>query len=334
MNPTIHDVAKLANTSKSTVSRFLNGKRVRKDTEEALKRAIEELNFHRNVNARRLVLNRTQTIAVVLDDITNAFYSKIIRGIEQVVSQHGYNCMYLSWTTHYRSESTFLNMFREGQVDGIIFISFQKRTPETLKQLRDCGYPVSLVGDWAGEDGVFAVDVDNSAGIRELVAYLNRIGHERIAYISGPDNNAATKWRFEGYTEKMKELGLAYEPGWVVEAEWSNEGGYRAMEKLLAVGGFTAVIGSNDAQALGALRAVQERGYQVPRDLSIAGFDDIPIAAWTYPPLTTIRQPFIQIGVMAATGLFAMLESEHDETPQHCHLLQPELIIRQSCSAI
>ncbi|HZG74921.1 MAG TPA: LacI family DNA-binding transcriptional regulator [Paenibacillus sp.] len=332
MNPTINDVAKLANTSKSTVSRFLNGKRVRKDTEAALKQAIEELNFHINVNARRLVLNRTQTIAVVLDDITNSFYSKIIRGIEQVVSKHGYNCMYLSCTTHYRDELTFLNMFREGQVDGIIFVSFQKRSPETLRQLRDCGYPVSLVGDCAGEKGIFAVDVDNSAGIKELVSYLHRIGHERIAYISGPSTSSATHARYEGYRDRLRELGLDFRTEWVVESEWSNEGGYRAMEKLLSVGGFTAVVGSNDAQAMGALRAAQERGYQVPRDFSVAGFDDIPAAGWVYPPLTTIRQPFIQIGIKAAAGLFEMLEA--NETDHCSHLLQPELIIRQSCSAI
>ncbi|WJH34708.1 LacI family transcriptional regulator [Paenibacillus sp. CC-CFT747] len=332
MNPTIHDVARLANTSKSTVSRFLNGQKVKKKTEEALKQAIEELNFHRNANARRLVLNRTQTIAVVVDDISNHFYSLLIRGIEQVVEQKEYNCIYLSWRTNYRDEASFLNLFREGQVDGLIFLSFRKRTPEIVKTIRDSGYPVAMIGDIAEQDDLYAVDVDNSAGIRELVAYLHRLGHRQIAYLTGPDHTAASLFRYQGYRKAIEELQLDYREDWVVETDWTNEGGYRSMQTLLGRSGFTAVVASSDATAVGALRAIQERGFQVPRDYSVVGFDDIPIAGWVFPPLTTVRQPFKEMGIRAAEGLLKKLDNEDPE--ERLSLLKPELVIRQSCGPL
>lgn len=331
MGPTIHDVARLANTSKSTVSRYLNGQKVKKKTEEALEKAIKELNFHRNENARRLVLDKTHTIGVIVDDISNVFYSGIIRGIEDVANQKGYNCIFLSWTSNYDNERAFLSLLYEGQVDGLIMVSFRKREPEDLQIFKESEFPIALIGDHGEMDGIFSVDVDNAAGVSEMVTYLQSIGHRSIAYISGPDNAAASKYRLKGYTQTMKSLGLRYEPEWIVEANWTNEGGFAAMETLMRTDGITAVIASTDETALGALRALQEKGKSVPKDMSIAGFDDIPVASWVYPALTTVRQPFREIGMTAAQGLFRKIDGGPDaETGSH--LLKPKLIIRSSCA--
>lgn len=332
VEPTIHDVARLANTSKSTVSRYLNGQKVKRATEEAIEKAIRELNYHRNVNARRLVMNKTYTIGIVIDNISNPFYSGIIRGIEAVARKHGYNCVFLSWTSNYAKEISFLNLLYEGQMDGLILVSFLKRNTEDLLEIKQSTYPIALVGDHGEMDGIFSVDVDNAAGVSEVVRYLHDIGHRHIAYISGPDTAAATKYRLKGYSNTLKELGLPQSPDWIVESDWSNEGGYAAMKKLMEKKEITAVIASNDETAIGAMRALQEAGKAVPDDISIVGYDDIPVASWVYPKLTTVRQPFVEIGTMAAEGLFRKIAGTEEEP--RSHLLKPTLIIRNSCNAI
>jgi DNA-binding LacI/PurR family transcriptional regulator len=333
MGPTIHDVARLAGTSKSTVSRYLNGQKVKKETQEALERAIRELNFHRNANARRLVMSKTNTIGVIVDDISNIFYSGIIRGIEQVAKLKGYNCIFLSWTSNYNNEISFLNLLYEGQVDGLILVSFRKREPEDLMKIKETTYPVAIIGDHGEMDGLFSVDVDNAAGVADIVAYLHGLGHRRVAYIAGPAHAAANKYRLKGYRQAMERLGMTYNPDLVVESDWSNQGGYEAMKRLMAVRGFTAVIASNDETAIGALRAAQEQGWTVPEELSIVGFDDITISEWVYPSLTTVRQPFLEMGKQAAEGLFDKIEGTNRFSPVS-RLLKPKLIIRDSCGQI
>ncbi|CAM4303011.1 LacI family transcriptional regulator [Paenibacillus endophyticus] len=334
MGSTIHDVARVANTSKSTVSRYLNGLKVKKNTEEAIEKAIIELNYHRNVNARRLVLNKTNVIAVVVDNITNIFYSGIIRGIEKVAKDKGYNCIFLSWTSNFEDEISFLELLYEGQVDGVILVSFQKREESDLIKIRESTYPISLVGDHGELEGLFSVDVDNAAGIVDIIQYLNGLGHRDIAYIAGPDNAAANKYRYKGYVQAMEALGLVYRPEWIVKSDWSNQGGYEAMKQLLQAKGFTAVVASNDETAIGALRAVQEQGYSVPKQISIVGYDDISISEWAYPSLTTVRQPFLDIGIKAAAGLFQKIDGDEDEDLYRHHLLRPKLIVRDSCTNV
>lgn len=330
MGPTIHDVARLANTSKSTVSRYLNGQPVKKATQEALDKAIRELNFHRNANARRLVMDKTNTIGVVVDNISNVFYSGIIRGIETIANKRGYNCIFYSWTSNYESERAFLHLLYEGQVDGLILVSFQKRSAEDLEAYKAEDYPIALVGDHGEMDGLLSVDVDNASGVAEIVTYLHGLGHRGIAYIAGPEHAGANKYRLKGFRQTMEALGLPFRPEWIVESDWSNQGGYQAMRRLLKLQGITAVVASNDETAIGALRAIQEHGLSVPSQLSLVGFDDITISEWVFPSLTTVRQPFLEIGMQAAEGLFRRIEGE--PAPAFAaRLLSPTLVVRDSC---
>lgn len=331
MVPTIHDVAKLANTSKSTVSRYLNGQKVKKTTQAALDRAIRELNFHRNAHARRLVTSKTFTIGIAIDDISNVFYSGMIKGIEDAVKKEGYNCIYYSWTSNFNREISFLDLLYEGQIDGLILVSFRRRQEEELQKIRESPLPVVLIGDRGGKDGIFSVDVDNAFGVSELVAYLHSIGHRNMAYITGPDHAAASKYRLKGYIDTLGALGIPYRSEWVVTSDWSNQGGYEAMLEINGLEGITAVLASNDETAVGAMRAIQESGRSVPEHMSIVGFDDISIAQWVYPALTTVRQPFFEIGNKAAAGLFDKIHGRpHAESASH--LLRPKLIIRNSCA--
>ncbi|HEX6923479.1 MAG TPA: LacI family DNA-binding transcriptional regulator [Bacillales bacterium] len=330
MAATIIDVARQANTSKSTVSRYLNGKPVKKKTEEALKKAIKELNYHPNMNARRLVLNRTQVIGIIVDDISNNFYSSILKGIKDISDNYGYDCVFHTWNAKHKKESDFINLIYEEQVDGLIFLSFTKRSQSDVELIRDAPFAVMLIGDDAGISDVGSIDVDNQSGVVETVRYLHRIGHRKIAYIAGPEAAGATSERTEGFKTAFKGLGLEINPDLIVTSDWSNEGGYTAMKKLLEVGGFTAVVASNDESALGAMGAAHEEGYSIPKDFSIVGFDDIQISSWIYPSLTTVRQPFTEMGEKAAEELFKQI-SGGESVKSSRSLLNPKLIIRNSC---
>ncbi|HEX7065435.1 MAG TPA: LacI family DNA-binding transcriptional regulator [Bacillales bacterium] len=330
MKPSIIDVAKLANTSKSTVSRYLNGKSVKKKTEEALKKAIEELNYHPNMNARRLVLNRTQVIGIVVDDISNNFYSGILKGIKDVSDNYGYDCVFYTWNKTRKKESDFINLIYEDQVDGLIFLSFAKRYQTEVELIRDAPFAVVMLGDNAGVEDVRSIDVDNQSGVVETVRYLYRIGHRNIAYIAGPEAAGATAERTNGFKKAFEELGIEMNPDLIVTSDWSNQGGYTAMKKLLEVGGFSAVAASNDESALGAMGAAHEEGYSIPKDFSIVGFDDIQISSWIYPSLTTVRQPFTEMGKKAAEELFKQINGDGNFGAFRT-LLSPKLMIRNSC---
>lgn len=330
MNPTINDVARLAKTSKSTVSRYLNGQSVKQETGELLKSAIKELDYHPNVNARRLVRNRTQEIGIVVDDISNIFYSAILRGIEKVTNHCGYRCVYFSGTSNHQSEIDFLNLVQERQVDGLILISFLKRPPELFERIRNIQIPIVLVGDSEDADSIDSVDVDNEVGIIRIGRYLNRIGHKKMAFIQGPEELAATEHRTNGFKKVLNKLGLEYRPEWVVPSDWSKDGGFKAMKELLDVGGFSAVIASNDETAIGALLYAHELGFNIPRDFSLVGFDDIEVSRWIYPTLTTVRQPLYEIGQKVTEALVRKVEGKNELLSKRL-LLEPELIVRHSC---
>jgi DNA-binding LacI/PurR family transcriptional regulator len=333
VNPTIKDVAQLAKTSKSTVSRYLNGQSVKKEKEEVLKEAIKQLNYHPNVNARRLVQNRTQVIGIVADDISNNFYAGILRGIEKVTNRQGYRCVYYSGTSNHETEIDFLDLVHEGQVDGLILISFMKRPSELFEKIRDIKIPVVLVGDNGNSETVDSVDVDNEVGIIQIGRYLHRIGHKKMAFIAGPEEAAATEYRTHGFKKALRELGLEYRPEWFATSDWSKEGGYKAMKELLNVGGFTAVIASNDETAIGALLYAHELGFRIPKDFSLVGFDDIEVSRWIYPTLTTVRQPLNQIGQKVAQGLVEKVEGRNELSEKRL-LIKPELIVRHSCTGL
>lgn len=334
MNPTIHDVARVARTSKSTVSRYLNGQKVKKDTEMAIEEAIRELNFHRNMNARRLVMNKTHTMAVVIDDIANPFYSGMIRGIESVAASSGYHCIFLSSTSHYNEESSYLRLVYEGQADGLILISFREREEDTLHTLAAAAQPVVLIGHAGVEAVMPSVDVDHQAGIGHVVRQLHDMNHRKLAFIAGPRPIAAGQQRLDGFRHAVNELGLELKEDWIITSDWSNPGGYHAMKQLLSdrEPGFTAVIASNDEIALGAMRCLQEQGLRVPLDISLTGYDDIAVSGWIQPGLTTVRQPFLEVGRRAAQLLITSIEGQERSGPLR-ELVTPVLVNRESCQA-
>lgn len=310
----------------------MNGQKVKKETEKRIKKAIEELNYHRNENARRLVTHKTQTIGIVVDSIANFFYPTIFSGIVGVAKENGLECVFYSRSED-KEESDYLHLFFQRQADGLIFINFKKRDPKDLVKIVESKVPAVVIGDDAGLSSVVSVDVDNHAGISSLVKYLHRIGHKKIAYISGPDNFSATESRLSGFLETMKSLGISVDSRLIVKSDWTNEGGYQAVTRLLAAGDFTAVVASNDETAIGALKALKEQGFIVPDQISVTGFDDIAISSWVYPALTTVKQPFYEMGMKSIAELLEMIRRETEWTGKRL-LLEPTLKIRNSCKAL
>lgn len=328
MAATIKDVARLAHTSKSTVSRYLNGTAVHPDVAAAIRKAVTDLNYHPNMNARRLVMERTQVIGIVVDDISNRFYSQIFKGIREMLNAEGYDYVFYTWTRAHERELDFLRLLYEEQVDGLIFMSFVYRHREDVEAMRESPFPIVLIGHNA-DVSISTVDVDNKAGVMETVQYLHRIGHRRIAFISGPEEAGASRARTSGYLTALEDLAIEGSPALMQMSDWTHEGGYHAMKHLLRLGGFTAVIASNDESAIGAMTCMQEQGYAIPRDFSVVGFDDIDISRWIFPALTTVRQPFENIGQTAAQLLMRGIKATLADPPPSM-LLKPELIIRNS----
>lgn len=336
--PTIRDVAERAKTSKSTVSRLLNGQSVKKVTADAIMKAIEDLNYHANVHARRLVLNKTQTIGVVVDDISNSFYSEILSAIEDVAGRKGYRCVFYSGYRNTNQEKDFVSLCQEGQVDGLLMVRFAKRDRDDVLAMGESRLPIVLIGDDAGVGAVHSVDVDNFSGVADVVRHLVALGHRAIAYIEGvSDQLAAAPVRSAAFEMSMKGLGLIPRGEHIVQGAWSMEGGYEAMVELLSrrASGtrFTAVVTSNDRSAAGAMKAIHEAGLLIPQDIAVVGFDDIEVASLIHPALTTVRQPTYEMGRRAIEALFMYMSDDKQFSPVR-ELVKPMLVVRASTGLI
>lgn len=330
MGYTIIDIANLANTSKSTVSRYLNGQSVKPATEQAIEDAIKKLNYRPNINARRLVTNKTNVIGVVLDDIANVYYSELLSGIQAIAGKNNYVCTFYSRASNNKSETDYLNLFIEGQIDGLIMGTFQIRTSEIVNTLAESGYPIVLIGDNAGNKNIDSVDVDNEQGTIDEIQYLYSLGHRQIAYLRGPQNMSGANYRAEGFIKGMKKLNL--DPRMIVNCEWSVKGGYEAAKHLIKNEKFTALLCSNEYCAYGAITAMKDEGIKVPNDISVAAFDEGTLAMYTEPSITTIKQPFRSLGEMAVKLLIDIINNE--STAKTSILLHPSMVERASCDAI
>lgn len=328
MAATIMDIAAKAGTSKSTVSRYLNGGSISQTVSERIEAAIESLDYQPNVNARRLVSSKTNMIGIVLDDISNYIYGDMLAGVQCAARKQGYNCIFLSRAAEQKEEADYLSLFSSATVDGLVCATLGQRVPEQVRLLRDSGLPVVLVGDAAGETGVPTVDVDNMNGTMAEVRGLIEQGHTRIAYLQGPDSMPAAQSRLRGYKRALENAGIPFRQELVRKVSWTVEDAYRTAGELLQAEQFTALVGSNAYSTFGACQALTDAGLRVPEDVAVAGFDDAPILEYARPGITTLRQPFHQIGMMATEQVIARVKGE---TPFSCAMyVSPSLVERES----
>jgi LacI family transcriptional regulator len=321
--PTLRDVARVAGVSYQTVSRVINDQdNVSDDTRAKVRETIKALGYRPNRAAQILQTERSNTLEVVL---FNSGFNLFIYAMARTAQQLGYHFV-ISAITEQEFERT-LESAASRFVDGLILVPSTPMAEdyETLIELTN-GIPFVQIGSRSGSN-MPSVTYDQIRGARMAVQHLIDLGHQQIAAITGPLSNHHAQDRHNSYQNMLIESGLEVGP-WA-EADFTIEGGYRAMNALLDSGKpFTAVFTANDTMAMGANTALRERGLRVPDDLSLVGFDDIPESAHFVPGLTTIRQDFSLVGKLAVEYLANLIADP--DTPIYQRILQPKLIVRES----
>jgi LacI family transcriptional regulator len=331
---TIRDVAREASVSVATVSRVLNGKGpVHADTERRIREAAKVLRYVPHGGARSLIMRRTQTIGVLLPDLYGEFFSELIRGIDAAARRSGYHLL-VSGSHGDRLEIEAMARAMRGRVDGLVVLSPDVRQPAIAQNVPD-HFPVVLLNNPVAPGGFDSVRVDNFGGATAVVSHLASLGHTRIAFVGGPPGNHDAADRLRGYRRALRGAGLPLSRDLEVPGDFREEAGYDACRRLLALEPRpSAVFAANDSMAVGLLYACREAGVSVPEQLAIAGFDDIPIARFITPPLTSVRVPIADLGTLAAETLLARLSSRSPSRTARRDLLLPAtLIVRASSGA-
>lgn len=327
MAVTLQDIARFTNTSRSTVSRYLNGGSVSLQKSKQIAKAILEMNYQPNINARRLALNKSGAVAVIFDDISDYIYCDLIAGIEQTMAENDYNCLFFS-RAQGKEEEDFLHLIPAGLADGLIFVTFRRRVKQTVQMLKESRQPMVIVGDTGGDETVSSVDVDNRAGTCMEILHLIDKGHRKIAYLKGPEHMPASQDRFLGYLDALNERGIVIDQFLVKAAPWNAKEAYNVTASLLSSQSFTALAASNSYSGYGALMAVLDQGYRVPEDISLVAFDEAPICELARPAITTARQPIREVGVQSAKQLIRLI-NKPDSSVQSVKIV-PEMIYRVS----
>ena len=324
--PVMSDVGRLAGVSHQTVSRVINGSpHVRPETRARVMAAMEELGYRPNPVARALVTGRSKTLGVVSFDTTLYGPASTLFGIERAAHEAGYFIIVASLEALTESSTVdAVERLRRQGVEGILVIAPQMEGGEALLHAPT---DIPLVAAEAGPDGDFpVVAVDQVAGALTATQHLLDLGHATVWHISGPMNFTESRQRLEGWRQALEAAGAPVPAP--LEGDWSPRAGYELGKKLSADPAVTAVFVANDQMALGMLRALHEAGRAVPGELSVVGFDDIPEAAYFLPPLTTIRQDFIEMGRRSLAVLLSAIES--GDRAESGSLVPPELIVRGS----
>ena len=332
---TLEEIARLAHTSRSTVSRVINADpHVRQSTRQRILEVIQRLNYQPNQAARSLAGGRTHILGLVIPTgvasvFTDPYFPTLIRGISAACQEHDYSVMLWLAEPEYERR-TVMQVLQNGFIDGVI-VSSMPIDEKMIEALIDSRLPFILVGRHPQYPQVSYVDVENQAGARGAVTHLLELGRRRIAHLSGPLNTIVGIDRQKGYQEALQANGIPVCPELILEGNFSEEDGYRLTQSLLPFQP-DAIFAASDAMALGALRLLHEVGISVPQQIAVVGFDDLPFASRSQPPLTTVRQPIFETGRQAAESLIACLMSQNPFICQQV-ILPTELVIRESCGA-
>ena len=331
----IETIAHLSGVSRSTVSRVINNSpKVSDETRQRVLDVLRQTNFQPNLAARSLAAGSTRILGLVIPMgvshlFIDPFFPQLIQGIYMACTARDYSIML--WLADPEFERrTIRQVLYSGLVEGVILSSMPHDDP-LIDALSEARRPFVVVGHVTGRDHISYVDVDNVESARQATLHLARMGRKRIASITGPLNMIAGQDRRQGYELALQQSGLAIDPSLVVEGDFTQEGGYQGMLLLLPHKP-DAVFVASDAMAQGALRALSETGNHVPEEVAIVGFDDMPFAAHTTPPLTTVRQPIHRMGSMAAEMLIDIIESRAAQ-PRGTRL-PTELVVRASSGFI
>ncbi len=332
----INAVAKRAKVSTATVSRVMNGSaKVSPETAERVRQAIEALNFYPDTNARALGSGRSNLYGLIISDITNPFFPELVKAFEDIALQHGQEVLIAN--TNYDPERMKICIRRmlQRRVDGVAIMT-SEMDDRLIDDFSRRHIPLVFLDIGTPAPGVSCVRIDYSTGIDAAMGHLIGLGHHRIAFISGPMRLASARMRYKAFMESTTRDHLDDNPKLMEEGNHRVDGGHRAMQAILASGARpTAVLASNDLTAIGAMGAIAEAGLHVPEDISVVGFDDIQLSAFTMPPLTTVRLPRAEIADAAFHALLSAKQADgsakaHGEE----HTVLPALIVRNSTGPV
>lgn len=335
---TLKDVAQAVGVHISTVSRALDPKTrhlITPEVAEQILRTSERLGYRQNAAAYSLKTNRTRTIGVVLPDITNPIFPPIIRGVEDALAAQGYVAILANTDSDRRREESIIETLRARGVDGLILASVE-REDEAVTRLADEGLAIVTVNRQVDDPSVSSIAHDEDEGLRSILAHLAALGHRRIANIAGPQTLSTGKMRYHAFERHRATMGLGSDPVLVAFSHVFNEAeGERCTEELLANGAdFTAIVCSNDRLAIGCIAALRRHGLSCPGDVSVTGYNDMPMVDRLFPALTTIRIQHYRAGFDAAGVLCEALATVPDlRRPRHV-VLPVELVVRDSTQGL
>jgi LacI family transcriptional regulator len=327
---TIKDVAREAGVSVATVSRVFNdSQRVNEETRRRVRAVAEGLHFWPNGVARSLITNRTHAIGVLLPDLHGEFFSEVIRGMDLAARREGLHVLVSSSHSDTDELVSTLRSMR-GRIDGLIVMAPDvDSAPSIRASAWDC--PVVLLGPGGEVPDFDTVSIANYDGAYAVVRHLQRLGHRRIATITGPVRNVDARQRLEGYRAAMREAGVSGTKTLEVLGDFTEPSGYQGAQVILRLSPRpTAVFVGNDVMAVGVLGALRDAGVRVPRDMAVVGFDDIAIARHLTPPLTTVHVDAYQMGERALHRLLRRDRGEPAPTRSH-EVLPTWLVVRESC---
>lgn len=327
---TIQDIAKIANVSKSTVSRVINNTtHVAPEKRDAVLNAMKELDFQPNVFARGLARGQSMTIGVLTQIIGSPFYDLVTQGVIEALNGTSYSPIVVDGRWNIDSEVTALKTLLDRQVDGLVIVG-GTLSVEKLTSVRE-SKPLIMVAREISEFEKHCVHINNFKAAYEATEYLIRLGHTKIAHIQGIPSHDDAIQRLAGFKAAMTDAGLSVDESLIYEGDFHGQSGLMGVEVLLQRSvEFTALFVANDEMAFGAQLGLYRRNIKVPDDVSIIGFDDQPTAAFTTPPLTTVKQPALQMGSAASKALVSILEGNSFELPE----VQAKLVIRESTARL
>lgn len=337
MAVTIKDIARIAGKSVTTVSRALSGyDDVSPETRKQILQIAAELGYEPNITARQLQKRRTDTLGLILPPnnprFSDPFFSEFLTGIIEETTLHGFDLLISIDIAVEDENRQYLRFIRSRRVDGFIVVRTQRRD-ERIELLIEYNVPFVAFGRVDGENDFPFIDEDGEYGIRLVVDHLAELGHSRFACISEPEDFTKSFQRVQGFRRALEDRNLVVDESRIIAGGFRQQSGWQIAQQLLNLPDPpTAIVTVNDLLALGAMRAARERGLIVGKDVSITGFDDILLAEYSNPPMTTVHQPAHQIGSLLCRMLVKAIRKEAIEEKQI--ILKPELIVRQSTGPV
>lgn len=329
----------MAGVSGATVSRAFNSPELVTDiVREKVLNAARELGYHPNRIAGNFARGISGNIGVIIPQIPNIhifsvyYFSELLSGIGEALSEYGYDLVLFFHKVEENRRNDYKQYFTGGKVDGCILLGTYSGEPGLI-ELKEYGCKFCLVNNYIKGSGISFIDVDNISGSYEAVSYLINLGHRKIAFLNGPADYTNSADRLRGYHMALGENGITINHEYILEGNYGRKSGYRATDRLLSLNEPpTAVFCGNDRMAAGLIQGLKEKGFRIPQDFSIAGYDDSDTAAIIDPQLTTVRIPFFDMGKRCVFELLKLVKSKKND--EFGIFIKPELIVRASCGNI